>query len=606
MRQSASTIGLGRRALGLLAGHRRTLVLLAVLSAGWAGLSTAEPAILKVIFDRLSGGAAVAAGAIVAGLLAYLVAETARDVVNAWLRVRATDLRLAVEYNVRARVVEKLSRLPLGYHETHPVGGLTSRINAAVQRLGEALADVGYDVFPTALFLVASVGAMALLDWRLTAVVLVLVPIPALVATLAGREQTAREAELLDRWTALHGRFTEVLDGIVTVKGFDREQAEARRFLAGVEAANRIARRGARRDARTEVLTEVPATLAKVAVLGLGGWAVLRSGLGVGTLVAFLGYIAALFGPVQSLTTMYQTVRRAAASLQALFEILDEEEEPALDGARARDVATVAGRVTFQQVRFEYRRGVAVLDGITLDVPAGQTVALVGPSGSGKTTLTRLLQRFHLPTAGAVRLDGVDLREMRTAALRRHVAAVSQEVHLFHDTVRANIAYGRPDATPDEIEAAARVADADGFIRALPAGYDTVIGPRGLGLSGGQRQRIAIARAVLRDPRVLILDEATSALDGQAEAAVQEALATLRRGRTTFVIAHRLATVVAADRIVYLERGRIVADGTHEELLARCPAYAALVARQVDGLIGSGAVTPPAARPGPVGLALAS
>ena len=593
-------LALVRRAAALVGGERRAVLLLLGLSATWALLSAAEPLLLKAVFDRLEGGVVAIGGMVAMVLIWYLVAETLRDVANGALRVHATDLRLTAEYRVRARVVEKLGRLPLTYHADHPVGGLTSRINSAVEKLGEALADVGYDVFPTLLFIGASLIAMLALDWRLTLAVMVLAPVPALIGAIAAPEQARREALLLDRWTHLHARFSEVLDGIVTVKGFHREQAEAGVFLAGVEQTNTIMRRGARRDARTEVLWGLPATIAKVAVLGIGAWAVAHERLPLGTLVAFLGYIAALFGPVQSLTTMYQTVQRATASLRALFEILDEPEEVALDAPQAQDIPAIAGHVSFRNVRFGYRTQRSAIDGVTLDVRAGETVALVGPSGSGKTTLMHLLQRFHLPDAGEILVDATDIRLLKAEALRRHIAVVSQDVHLFHDTVRANIAYGRPDATASQIEAAALTADAQEFISRLPRGYDTVIGARGTGLSGGQRQRLAIARAVLRDPRILILDEATSALDGRSEEAVQTALRTLRRDRTTFVIAHRLATVVDADRIVYLERGRIVAEGTHQTLISGCPAYAELVARQVDGLIGRAPVRER------TGLALAS
>ena len=302
----------------------------------------------------------------------------------------------------------------------------------------------------------------------------------------------------------------------------------------------------------------------------------------VGTLVAALQYVGGLFGPIQGLTNVYATVRRAGVSLEAVSSILDAP-DPLADEPGAQDLVVHAGAVSFENVSFAYGDGRPVLRDVSLSVRPGETVALVGPSGCGKTTLVSLLERLHAPSSGRILVDGVDIRSCTRHSLRRQVGTVMQDVHLFNDTILANIGYGTPGATREQAEAAARAANAHEFIERLPQGYDTIVGERGAGLSGGQKQRIAIARALLKDPPILVLDEATSALDNESEALVQAALDRLTQGRTTLVVAHRLSTVMDADRIVVLRGGRVEAIGTHRELLAQGGYYARLFARHARG-----------------------
>jgi ATP-binding cassette subfamily B protein len=287
-----------------------------------------------------------------------------------------------------------------------------------------------------------------------------------------------------------------------------------------------------------------------------------------------------VFVPVQQIVDLYPTLRRANVALETVFEVLDADEESP-DTADAVPCAPIRGRIRFEHVSFEHRAGRRTLDDIDVSVAAGETVALVGRSGSGKSTLLQLLQRVHAPTSGRVLIDEQDLRALQISSVRRQYGVVLQDVVLFNDSVAQNIAYGRPTATREEIVAAARAANAHEFIMALDQGYDARVGESGRSLSGGQRQRLAIARAFLVDPAVLLLDEATAALDGESEEAVQSALRALRAGRTTFVVAHRLHTVRDADRILVIDEGRLVGNGTHECLLATCPTYAALVRRQL-------------------------
>jgi ATP-binding cassette subfamily B protein len=323
---------------------------------------------------------------------------------------------------------------------------------------------------------------------------------------------------------------------------------------------------------------------ARVAALALGGALVLRGELTVGTLVAFLGYVGGLFGPVLGLAGVYKTLRTAQVSAEEVYAILDAHDHLG-DAPDALEVRGLQGDVRWEKVRFSYPGGRPLLDGIDLHVRPGERVAIVGPSGSGKSTLVSLVQRFYDPTGGAVRVDGIDVRRLKQISLRRQVGVVFQESLLFNESVLANIAYGRPGATRGDVEAAARAANAHEFVSRLPQGYDTVVGERGSRLSVGERQRVAIARTLLKDPPILVLDEPTSALDAESETLVQEALDRVGRGRTTLVIAHRLSTVVTADRIVVLKEGRLVEEGRHVDLVARGGYYASLVAKQTAGLL---------------------
>ena len=333
--------------------------------------------------------------------------------------------------------------------------------------------------------------------------------------------------------------------------------------------------------------------IARVAVIGVGALLVARGEITLGTLVAFLGYLGGMFAPIQSLSGVYKTLRTASVSIEQVFSILDHQDTLG-DAPHAREVGRLRGEVEFDRVSFAYGRRATdkpLIDGVSLHVRAGENVALVGPSGAGKTTLVSLLCRFYDPTEGAVRVDGMDLRDLKQKSLRRQLGVVFQDSLLFNESVRANIAYGRPDASYDEIVEAAKAAHAHEFISRLPQAYDSVVGERGCLLSAGERQRIAIARSILMDPPILVLDEPTSALDAESEALVQQALARLTKGRTTFAIAHRLSTVVDADRIVVLKDGRILDQGSHRELLARGGYYRSLVERQTRGLLPDGDAT---------------
>jgi ATP-binding cassette, subfamily B, bacterial len=573
---------LARRSLQFVRPYRRALTGVIALALVLAALSAIDPLIMKYLFDELERRTGVRTlASIMAGLM---VLELARAGLQAWLGILSWDVRLGVEYTLRERLVSKLNSLPISFHQREGVGGTMNRVNQGISGYVGAFSDVAFNLLPTLLYLILSVMAMLRMEWRLALAVIVFTPLPALIGARAAPEQMRRERRLVERWSSIYSRFNEVLAGIMTVKGYVMEEEEKRRFLKGVREGNEIMRRGVRTDNRTGTLRTLAATTSRLAALALGGYFVLKGEITVGTLVAFLGYIGGLFGPVQGLTNAYQTFRRVSVSLETIFGILDADDLVG-DSPGAAEVQHLRGEVEFREVSFGYLPGSAVLRGINLTARPGETIALVGPSGSGKTTMATLLQRFYSVSEGSITIDGVDIKEMTQHSLRNQIGVVFQDAHLFNDTVRANIAYGRPQATQSEVEAAAKAAHAHDFIMDLPAGYDTVVRERGTRLSGGQRQRIAIARALLKNPPILILDEATSALDSESERLIQQALKTLLQGRTAFVIAHRLSTVRDADRIVVIKDGEIAEVGKHSELVALGGYYASLVARQTEGFL---------------------
>jgi ATP-binding cassette subfamily B protein len=543
-----------------------------------AAVGVIEPLVMKRIVDALGGGVSHAAvrTAVFHSVLALIGLEVVRAALAGRVSVRTWDVRLGIDFQVRRDVVGALNSLPVSYHQEGSVGSLVLKVNqhipgfaGAVSELLGALAGLSY-------FGLAAV-AMLRLDWRLTLAVLAVLPLPALIGVWAAREQTERERKLAERWSRLYSRFAEVMSGIVTVKACGAERREQLIFLDGVDRGNAIVARGVRRDAVTGGVRSVAAGLARLVAIGLGTVLILRGEITLGTLMAFLAFVGGLVTPVQTLTSLYQTIRKTTVSFESILTIL-EADHAAQDRPTAVHAGRLQGHVRFEHVRFSFRRGVPTLHDVSFEVPAGTTVAIVGPSGVGKSTIAQLLQRLYAPESGRITIDGHDVSELTLASLRSQIGVVPQEPFLFNDTVLANLAYARPSASREEIESAARAANAHAFIQALPHGYDTVVGERGSRLSGGQRQRIAIARAMLQNPAILVLDEPTSALDAESERLVQEALARLARNRTTLLIAHRLETVAKADHIVVMAEGRIVEQGRHHELATGRGAYAGMLA----------------------------
>lgn len=570
-----------KRALLFVAPHKGALAIVMCMTLTVAALGAVEPLVMKYIFDKLGTKVTATLLTGVAMLIGLNVAREAIGGVSNWLTWR---VRLDINYELLDAIVGRLHSLPMTFHREETVGGIMTKLDKGINGLVSALSEVAFNIFPGLVYLIISLIVMFRLDFRLSLIVLFFTPIPALIGMWAAGEQTERDKTLLEKWTSIFSRFNEVLSGIVTVKSFASEEREKSRFTAGVRAANSLVLKGVGLDTGVGATKNIIGMLAKVLSLGVGGWLVIQGEITAGTLVAFLGYSGGLFGPVQNLTGVYQTLRRAAVSLDTVYSILDAKDS-ITDHPEAKTLHSVEGRVSFEGVSFSYKREIPILTNINLDIRPGETIALVGPSGAGKTTLVALIQRLYDPGEGVVRIDGMDIKELNQRWLRKNIGVVSQDALLFNDTVRNNIAYGRPESSIREITDAARAANALGFITKLPEGFNTLIGERGGRLSAGERQRLSIARALIKDPPILILDEATSALDAESESLVQDAMSCLMKGRTTFVIAHRLSTVVNADRILVLKDGGIVEEGSHSELVRAEGYYASLVECQTRGLL---------------------
>jgi subfamily B ATP-binding cassette protein MsbA len=481
--------------------------------------------------------------------------------------------------DLRQQLYRHLVSLSLRFFADRRTGELVSRVSNDVTLIQAALTDNVASLLQQTLTLVGGVIFLFWLDWRLTAIILLGIPIVTLTMVYLGRMIRRASNLVQDRLADASAVVEESLGGIRIVKSFAREAYEVSRFTARVEDTFEAALHRAK---ITAVLAPVIGFLAFMSItltVWFGGYAVIQGRLTPGELVAYLIYTLLVAGPIAAFSGIYSQFQAAIGATERIFELLDMNPDIS-DVPEAYPIPTIIGRVTFENVSFEYASTIPVLLNISLDVRPGQVVALVGPSGAGKTTLVNLIPRFYDVTAGKIAIDGYDIRLVESLSLRQQIGIVPQDTILFSASIRENIRYGKLAAAQAEIEAAAHAANAHEFIVELPQGYDTQVGERGVKLSGGQRQRVAIARAILKDPRILILDEATSSLDSESELLVQEALERLMRSRTTFIIAHRLSTIISANRILVLEAGRIVEDGSHLELLGNDGLYAKLHSMQ--------------------------
>ncbi len=501
----------------------------------------------------------------------------------------------AVVADLRKAVFGHLMGLDVPFFTARKTGELVSRLTADVATVQAAVSQALAQLVNQGITLLGGLVLLFVLQPRLTLVMLAVVPPVVVAGAVFGRGLRRASAEFQDRLAAASADAEEAIAGVRVVKAFGAEETERGRYAAGVDAAYAAALRRVRLRALFIPAVLLCAFAGLGVVLWYGGRLALGGQLSSGDLVAFLLLTMFVAGSLGTFTGLWSQLQEASGASQRVFELLDSRPELPVDPDPVR-LGRVSGAVAVEGVSFAYPgRPSPALDGVSLAAEPGSVVAVVGPSGAGKSTLLSLLLRFADPDEGRVTLDGVDLRRLDPAELRRHVGYVPQETLLFSGSVADNLRLARPSATDAELRSAAEAADAHGFIAELPQGYDTPVGERGVRLSGGQRQRIAIARALLKDPRVLLLDEATSSLDGESEAAVQRALARLMAGRTTVVVAHRLATVAKADRIYVLHAGRVVDVGRHAELMARDGLYRALFASQA----GAGIAGDP-----PVGRAL--
>ncbi len=481
---------------------------------------------------------------------------------------------------LRQRLYEHLVRQSLAFHRSRETGDLLSRVSNDVTMIQRALAVDLPEAARGPVTIVFALGMMFSLEWRLTLLALACVPGISLVIAHSGERLRRLAREVQRQLGILNGFLQERLTGVETVQLFGMERREA-------EAFGRINDQNYRANLRVATVVSVLTPLVELisacgmlVLIGFAGYLTIHGPLRLPTLLAF-AYIGQRLGShLGLLGKIWLSAQQAAAAGDRVFEVLDLREEVP-EAPDARPMPRITGRVTFQHVAFRYRKGEEVLRDVNVTIEPGQVVALVGASGAGKTSLVNLIPRFYEPSSGRIEIDGVDIRTVTLRSLREQIGIVPQEPILFSGAIRDNIAYGLPEATEEQIRGAARAANADEFVTALSQGYDTPVGERAAKLSGGQRQRIAIARTLLRDPRVLILDEATSALDAESEALVQDALDRLMEDRTTLVIAHRLSTIQRADRILVLSGGSVVEDGPHAELFQRGGVYRRLYEAQL-------------------------
>jgi ATP-binding cassette, subfamily B, bacterial len=505
-------------------------------------------------------------------VVAVLLFGLARALAMMGRRLIAGKQALGVELDMRSELYRHLLRLSFGFYDRHQTGQLMSRATVDLQTVRFFL---GYGLvffFQNILTVVGAAVVMFVVNWELALVSLWIAP---LLVALAYRYSHVAHPLLRDVQQKMADVATvaeENIVGVHVIKSFAQEQAEQRKFQERSEAVFRQSVAANRQRALYVPLLSFLPLLAQGTVLLVGGRMVVHHTLPLSDFVFFNVLVLMLVMPLRMLGMWIGQAQRATASGERIFEVMDEPDDVS-ERPGAGDLPPGPGRLAYRGVRFEYAAGRPVLDGVDLELDAGTTVAVIGHTGAGKTTLASLVPRFYDVSAGAVELDGVDVRDVKLASLRREIGIVTQDPFLFSASVRENIGFGRPDATGDEIEHAARLAQAHEFIARLPDGYDTVIGERGITLSGGQRQRIAIARALVVDPRILIFDDATASVDATTEAKIRTGLRQAMEGRTTIIIAHRLSTISLADEIVVLDAGRIAARGTHEELLATSPVY---------------------------------
>lgn len=582
-RRLKGTSGRGRKLRGLVSligpYRGRAALMLGALVIGVAASLAPAPLAAMAIDDGIIPGNLNALNLVVAAYLASVLVVWGTSYLQAylvgWVGQRALQ-------DLRRRIFRHLQEMPVGFYDSRPSGVLISRMTNDVEALNSLVTDTVITLFSATLTLLGSMVILLVLDWQLALLIFLIFPVMAvlsLVFRIASADAYRRTRETIGSLTAY---LQETLSGVHVVRAFAQEPVHRARF-AGLNAANREANmKTVWLNASYFPAVEFVSALATVLVILFGGLQAINGNIEIGVLVGFVAALNGFFDPISQLSQVYTTYQSGMAALDKIFELLDTEPDLA-DSPGAVPLPPVQGRVAFDGVTFAYPRrggsgepGAPAVSAIDLAIEAGETIALVGSTGAGKSTLAKLVARFYDPGEGSVKVDGHDLRAVTMDSLRSQMGYVPQEAYLFSGTIADNIAFGAPDASREEIEAAALAAGATPFIESLPNGMDTEVGERGVQLSAGQRQLVAFARAIAADPRILVLDEATSNVDIHTELAIEAGLRRLLAGRTAIVIAHRLSTIREADRIVVLENGRVVEQGTHDELVSAGGPYAAL------------------------------
>lgn len=553
------------RLLAYIKPYTRRLALAVVCIIMAAGANLYLPWIIKdMIDDVLMSKDMLMLNLIAAGILIVMFTRGVFYYGQSYL-VSYVGQRVIID--VRSVLFRKFQRMPLSYYDKQQTGTVMSYITNDVAVMQSAIVDNLIELVTEGSILIGSLAMMVYLDWKLSILTLMTIPLVGFAMRIFGRKLKRSSTVIQERAAEITSLLQESISAIRVVKSFVREAYEIRRF----EEQNWKNFQAAMKNVKlTSLLTPTVEFLAAIAVtfiVWFGGYEVVNEVITAGELVAFLTYAVNLANPVKRLSRVYAAIQKAMAAAERVFCIMDLD-EVITDKPGAKELPPIKGQVEFKDITFSYKQGQPALQHISLKAEPGQMIALVGPSGSGKSTIANLIPRFYDVDSGIITIDGHDIRDVTADSLREQIGLVPQETMLFSTSVMENIRYGRLEASDEEVIEAAKAANAEEFIRELPEGYDTRLGERGLNLSGGQRQRLAIARAILKNPRVLILDEATSALDTESEKIVQDALDKLMVGRTSFVIAHRLSTIFNADQIFVVENGHLREHGTHEELLA--------------------------------------